>query len=224
MILLVACALLSSATRVGYDTDEDKRAFFRYHHTSTSMTTIATSWTKVAFAVTLLRIVQNRPMTYFLWVIITTANMVLVLGILSIWIPACGDQLTVYRPERNICWPFETLQYLGGTTIGTISSPCAVWHHLNTSSADSIANSMCSIWRRHRHLVGTVPVDRHPKSAITDARKGWPRSRHEPQFPHRNCRDPSSLFPVHRHRQQISYVSSPYPNRCCMSGANWHTT
>ncbi|KFY50739.1 hypothetical protein V495_00106 [Pseudogymnoascus sp. VKM F-4514 (FW-929)] len=34
LILLVASALLSSATTVGYDTDDDKRAFFRFHHIS----------------------------------------------------------------------------------------------------------------------------------------------------------------------------------------------
>lgn len=122
-MLLVAGALLSSATSVGYDTDDDKRAFFRFHHTSTSMTTIATSWSKVAFAITLTRIVHNRILTYCLWAIIVTANMIIVLGIVSIWIPACGDPLAIYRPEHNLCWPFRDLQYIGGTTIGTISPP-----------------------------------------------------------------------------------------------------
>ncbi|KAL5344684.1 hypothetical protein ACLOAV_010376 [Pseudogymnoascus australis] len=117
LILLVASALLSSATTVGYDTDDDKRAFFRVHHTSTSMTTIATSWSKAAFAITLTRIIQNRILTYCLWAIIVTANMILVLGILSIWIPACGDPLAIYRPEHTLCWPLRDLQYLGGTTI-----------------------------------------------------------------------------------------------------------
>ncbi|KAK2757295.1 hypothetical protein FQN54_004809 [Arachnomyces sp. PD_36] len=117
LILLVAGALMSSAITAGSNTDEGKRAFFLFHHTSTSMTTIATSWTKVAFAVTLLRIVQHRTMTYLLWAIIVTANMILVLGILSIWIPACGDPATEWRPARSMCWSVGTLQYLGGTTI-----------------------------------------------------------------------------------------------------------
>ena len=86
------------------------------------MTTIATSWSKVAFAITLTRIIQNRILTYCLWAIIVTANMILVLGILSIWIPACGDPLAIYRPEYTLCWPLRDLQYLGGTTIGTIAS------------------------------------------------------------------------------------------------------
>lgn len=123
MILLVAAALLTCATTVGYDTDSDRRAFFRYHHTSTSMTTIATSWSKVAFAITLTRIVHNRILTYCLWAIIVTANMIIVLGMVSIWIPADGDPLAKYRPVHNVSLPLRDLQYLGGTTIGTICLP-----------------------------------------------------------------------------------------------------
>ncbi|KFZ02997.1 hypothetical protein V502_11321 [Pseudogymnoascus sp. VKM F-4520 (FW-2644)] len=117
LMLLIAGALLSSATTVGYDTDDDKRAFFRLHHTSTSMTTIATSWSKVAFAITMTRIVHNHILTCCLWGIIVTANLVIILGIVSIWIPACGDPLAIYRPEHNLCWPLRDLQYIGGTTI-----------------------------------------------------------------------------------------------------------
>jgi hypothetical protein len=123
---LVSCALLSCAIAVGYDSDDAKRAFFRFHHTSTSMTTIATSWTKVAFAITLTRIIRNRILTCLLWAIIVTANIVIVLGILSIWIPACGDPIAIYRPVHNMCWKLPPLQYLGGTTIGMMASLCTL--------------------------------------------------------------------------------------------------
>lgn len=86
------------------------------------MTTLATCWTKVAFAITLTRISQNRALTYFLWVIIVTANLILVPGLLSIWIPCCEDPRRIYRSEQAVCWPLRPLQYLGGTTIGTMTS------------------------------------------------------------------------------------------------------
>ena len=195
LILLVACALLSSATTAGYDTDDDKRAFFRFHHISTSMTTIATSWTKVAFAVTLLRIVQNRAVTLSLWVIILMSNLVLITGMLSIWIPACGDPVAIYRPEHGLCWPLGVLQYLGGVTIGTISSnpPTSA---IRMSSTDSVADSTCSVRGRCRYLARAVSLVCHTKSSPTDARKGWPRHRHEPRCLHRYRCDPSGLFPV----------------------------
>ncbi|KAK2784785.1 hypothetical protein FQN52_008870 [Onygenales sp. PD_12] len=117
LILLVAGALVSSTIRIGYDSDDDKRTFFRYHHTFTTMTAIAISWTKVSFAITLSRIVHSRLLNYLLWATIATANIVIILAILSIWIPACGDDVAVFRPVHNICWELRVTQYLGGTSI-----------------------------------------------------------------------------------------------------------
>ncbi|KAK2811477.1 hypothetical protein FQN50_002100 [Emmonsiellopsis sp. PD_5] len=117
LILLVAAALLSSTIATGYDTDDEKRTFFRYHHTFNTMTAIATSWTKVSFAITLTRIVHSRVLNYLLWAIIVTANIVIILAILAIWIPACGDEIAVFRPVHNICWKLRDTQYLGGTSI-----------------------------------------------------------------------------------------------------------
>lgn len=122
MLLLVACALLSRATAVGYATDDDRLVFFRLHDVSTSLTTLATSWSKVAFAITLTRIVQHRFLTCFLWFVIVTATLILIPGLLSIWIPACDDPRRIYRPEQAVCWPLPVLEYLGGTTIGAITS------------------------------------------------------------------------------------------------------
>ncbi|KAK4245435.1 hypothetical protein C7999DRAFT_34198 [Corynascus novoguineensis] len=116
-ILLVAAALLSRTISSGYATDDDKRRFFLFQNTAVSMTTLATAWTKVGFAITLCRIVRNRYLLSFLAFVIVTANLILVPGMLSIWIPACEDPRAILRPEHNICFKLRDLQYLGGTTI-----------------------------------------------------------------------------------------------------------
>ncbi|KAK4150901.1 hypothetical protein C8A00DRAFT_45794 [Chaetomidium leptoderma] len=116
-ILLVAAALMSRTITAGYATDDDKRNFFLYQNTSTSMTTLATAWTKVAFAITLLRIIRNRYLKYFLWFIVVTENLILIPGMLSIWIPACEDPRSVLRPQHALCFKLDYLQYLGGVTI-----------------------------------------------------------------------------------------------------------
>ena len=118
-ILLVAAALLARTITSGYASDDDKRQFFLFQNTSTSMTTLATAWTKVAFAITLSRIVRNRFLLYFLWFVIVTANLILIPGMLSIWIPACEDPRSIFRPQHTKCFNLIYLQYLGGTTIGT---------------------------------------------------------------------------------------------------------
>jgi hypothetical protein len=120
-VLLVAAALLSRTITSGYTTDDEKRRFFLFHNTATSMTTLATAWTKVAFAITLSRIVRNRGLLYFLWFVIATANLILIPGMLSIWIPACTDPRAIFRPQHAICFDLAILQYLGGATIGAVS-------------------------------------------------------------------------------------------------------
>ncbi|GAB1319351.1 Rhodopsin domain-containing protein [Madurella fahalii] len=117
LILLVAAALLSRAMAYGYATEDVQRAFFRCHNAATAMTTIATSWTKVAFAITLIRIVRSRVLSIFLGAVIVSANLIFVPGMLSIWIPACEDPRAFLRPQHTMCFPLRVLQYLGGTTI-----------------------------------------------------------------------------------------------------------
>jgi len=116
-VLLVAAALLSRTITSGYATDDDKRRFFLFQNTATSMTTLATAWTKVAFAITLCRIVRNRFLLSFLGFVIVSANLILVPGMLSIWVPACEDPRAILRPEHTLCFKLKDLQYLGGTTI-----------------------------------------------------------------------------------------------------------
>ncbi|KXX75763.1 hypothetical protein MMYC01_207809 [Madurella mycetomatis] len=117
LILLVAAALLSRTMAYGYATEDAQRAFYRLQNAATAMTTIATSWTKVAFAITLIRIVRNRVLTLFLGFVIVTANLILVPGMLSIWIPACEDPRAFLRPQKSVCFWLSDLRYLGGTTI-----------------------------------------------------------------------------------------------------------
>jgi hypothetical protein len=93
--------------------------FFLFQNTETAMTTLATAWSKAAFAITLSRIVRNRYLKYFLWFVIVTANLVLIPGMISIWVPACTDPRRMYRPAHPNCMNYIYLQYLGGATIGT---------------------------------------------------------------------------------------------------------
>lgn len=117
LMLLVAAALLSHTIATGYRTEDDKRAFYLYQNTSNAIIALATAWSKVAFAITLSRIVRDRPLRYFLWFVIVTANLIMVPGMMSIWIPACDDPRRIFRPQQELCFDLKTLQYLGGTTI-----------------------------------------------------------------------------------------------------------
>jgi hypothetical protein len=118
--------LLSCTIAVGYETDYDKFRFYSLHDTETALTTVATAWSKVAFAITLFRIVRNRYLKYFLWFVMVTANLILIPGMISIWVPACVDLRKIYRPAYPNCMYYRYLQYLGGATIGTTNPgmPC----------------------------------------------------------------------------------------------------
>src|SRR5438552_4572763 len=91
VLLLVAGALISRTMAVGSATDGAKRTFYLLQNTSTEMTMVATSWAKIAFAITLTRLVRNRVQSAFLWFIIVSANLILIPGTLAVWIPACVD-------------------------------------------------------------------------------------------------------------------------------------
>lgn len=117
VILLISASLLSRTITAGYATDEQKIEFMLYQNTETAMTTLATAWSKVAFAITLSRIIRNRFLKYFLWFVMVTANLILVPGMISIWVPACTDPRRIYRPAYPACMNHIYLQYLGGTTI-----------------------------------------------------------------------------------------------------------
>ncbi|KAK3898115.1 hypothetical protein C8A05DRAFT_19247 [Staphylotrichum tortipilum] len=117
VILVVSAGLISAASAAGYATDQQKLKFFLYQNTGVAMTTLATAWSKVAFAITLYRIIRNRYLKYFLWFVMLTANLILIPGMMSIWLPACADPRKVFRPAYPNCMDHVKLQYLGGTTI-----------------------------------------------------------------------------------------------------------
>ncbi|KAK4096256.1 hypothetical protein N658DRAFT_519313 [Parathielavia hyrcaniae] len=119
LLLLVAAALLSRTISAGYATDDAKRAFFLFQNTSNCLTTLATAWSKVAFAITLFRIVSNRYLRYFLCFVMVTANLIIIVAMISIWVPACVDPRRYLRPEHTRCFNLLLLQYLGGITIDT---------------------------------------------------------------------------------------------------------
>lgn len=81
------------------------------------LATVATSWSKVAFAITLMRLARNKMQLCFLWFVVVTANLVLIPGITSTYIPACTDPRARFRPVKNMCWELSVLQSLGGATI-----------------------------------------------------------------------------------------------------------
>ncbi|KAK0649871.1 hypothetical protein B0T16DRAFT_325190 [Cercophora newfieldiana] len=117
VILLIGAALISRIITVGTKTGDDKRFFFLLQNTSVTLTTLAISWTKVAFALTLTRIARHKIQLWFLWFIIVTANLVLIPGILSTWVPACGDPRARFRPVNYMCYDLNILQYLGSATM-----------------------------------------------------------------------------------------------------------
>ena len=116
---------MSCAIAIVHDeSDDGRRSFFRYQNTSTWLAAVATSWTKVAFAITLTKIIaQWSLIKYFLWFLIAVANLILIPGTLSIWIPACGDPRAIYRPAHPMCWELPVLQYLGGSFMGKAPHP-----------------------------------------------------------------------------------------------------
>ncbi|KAK4446318.1 hypothetical protein QBC34DRAFT_331839, partial [Podospora aff. communis PSN243] len=117
VILLIGAALISRIIAVGNRTRDERRFFFLLQNTSVTLTTIATSWTKVAFALTLTRIARHKVQLCFLWFIVVTANLVLIPGIISTWVPACGDPRARFRPVNYMCYDLAILQYMGGATM-----------------------------------------------------------------------------------------------------------
>ncbi|KAK4165502.1 hypothetical protein QBC43DRAFT_30369 [Cladorrhinum sp. PSN259] len=120
ILLLVAGALVSCTIAVAHDeSDGARRAFFRFQNTSTWLAAVATTWTKVAFAITLLNVVRERIYKYILYFLIVVANLILIPGALSIWIPACDDPRAVLRPAHSVCFELPVLRYLGGSFMGS---------------------------------------------------------------------------------------------------------
>ncbi|KAM7185066.1 hypothetical protein V8F33_012628 [Rhypophila sp. PSN 637] len=121
MLLLVAGALITRLIDVGPTSDRSrgfqKRYFFQLQNHAIMMATVATSWSKVAFAITLMRLARNKFQLGFLWFVVITANLILVPGITSTYIPACVDPRARFRPVNKMCWDLEVLQSLGGATI-----------------------------------------------------------------------------------------------------------
>ena len=134
--MLISAALLSRTISSGYETDDDKVRFFLFQNTETTMTTLVIAWSKVVFAITLSRIVWSRYLKYFLWFVMITANLILIPGMMSIWIPACADPRKVFRPAYPTCMNHIKLQYLGGTTIGRIGSGTRGRKEMRTELAD----------------------------------------------------------------------------------------
>lgn len=123
--------MISRLIAVGPTTDRspgaNKRYFFQLQNGAIVLATIATSWTKVAFAITLTRLVRHRIQLWFLWAIIVTANLILIPGISSTLIPACVDPRARFRPVNKTCWDLNILQTLGGATIRECSLSLSPW-------------------------------------------------------------------------------------------------
>lgn len=204
ILLLVGGALISRIIALGSATDDSPDAtkiyFFLLHNTSITMTTVATSWAKVAFAITLTRIARHKLQRAFLWFVIVTANLILVPGMLATWIPACVDPRSVYRPVRNMCMDLPTLQYLGGSTIGAFFGSSTLEHGTNRHS----------LWRHHRHPPRPLSLARPSQPPPRHARKDWPHRGHEPRRSDRSRRDYARHLSVCPRRQRLWYVPS-YP-------------
>ncbi len=119
VVLFVAAALLSRCITSGYITEEERYRFYLFQNAATGLTAPAIAWSKVAFAITLFRIVRNRYLKYFLWFVMITANLALIPATISVWVPACSDPRKVFRPAYPECMAHFYLKYLGGSSIGT---------------------------------------------------------------------------------------------------------
>lgn len=114
--MIGADGLLSTIMSAGYSTPSDEAHFILFLRIGTTMISPVIAWTKVAFAITLLRVVRDGLFKYFLWFIIISGHLVLIPGIISLWLPECTSSETA-----QTCLGHASLQALGGIMFGTVS-------------------------------------------------------------------------------------------------------
>ena len=112
--MLSAAALLSYDMSAGYSTPDDAARFIFFLQIGTTLVSFAIAWSKVASAITLLRVVRNRFFKYFLWFIIVSGHLVLIPGLISLWVSEC----TSPRIPSQFCIDHVPLQALGGVMFG----------------------------------------------------------------------------------------------------------
>ena len=115
--MLVAAAVLSYDMSAGHSTPDDTVRFMRFLQIGLTLISPAIAWSKVAFAITLLRVVRNRFFKYFLWFIIVSGHLVLIPGMISVW----GTECTSPRTPSQTCIDPVLLQALGGVMFGMVS-------------------------------------------------------------------------------------------------------
>ncbi|KAI1840207.1 hypothetical protein JX266_013574 [Neoarthrinium moseri] len=98
ILLLAGAALVSVSFASDIAVDDGKSHFFFYHQLSSSILTLATTWSKCAFALTLWRLAQKVGARIFLVFLIISSHLLVAVSVLGIYIPACGDPKTPVRP------------------------------------------------------------------------------------------------------------------------------
>ena len=115
--MLIAAALLSYDMPAGHSTPDDTVRFMLFLQIGITLISPAIAWSKIAFAITLLRVVGNRFFKCFLWFIIVSGHLVLISGMLSVWVSECNTP----RTPSQTCIDPVPLQALGGVMFGIVS-------------------------------------------------------------------------------------------------------
>ncbi|KAK9791753.1 putative Integral membrane protein [Seiridium cardinale] len=96
--LLIGAILISVSFVSDISVNDGKRHFFFYHQLSSSILTLATTWSKCAFVMTLWRLTNRIDARICLIFMVVSSHLLVIVGILGIYVPACGDPKIPLRP------------------------------------------------------------------------------------------------------------------------------
>ncbi|KAL2255276.1 hypothetical protein VTK26DRAFT_3701 [Humicola hyalothermophila] len=109
--LSTSCSLLSVSTTIGYGKHNDNIAKenFNYvlllNYLAGFFSILATCWSKISFAITLLRLASSKGIKHALWFVIVTVNLVLGANA-TIHFVQCWPPERLWKPESSgTCWP-----------------------------------------------------------------------------------------------------------------------
>ncbi|KAK9417008.1 putative Integral membrane protein [Seiridium unicorne] len=96
--LLIGAILVSVSFVSDISVNDGKRHFFFYQQLSSSILALATTWSKCAFVMTLWRLTNRIDARIFLIFLVVSSHLLVIVSILGIYVPACGDPKMPLRP------------------------------------------------------------------------------------------------------------------------------
>ncbi|KAK6064219.1 hypothetical protein SCUP515_11894 [Seiridium cupressi] len=96
--LLIGAILVSVSFLSDISVNDGKRHFFFYQQLSSSILAFATTWSKCAFVMTLWRLTNRIDARIFLIFLVVSSHLLVIVSILGIYVPACGDPKMPLRP------------------------------------------------------------------------------------------------------------------------------